>query len=140
MLRNKSQKLKVKRQKFGLKLSSPILYFLLFTFYFLLSCYGQEEFTYDARGRRNPFIPLVTSDGRLTKLDKDKEEVKGELSLEGIIYDKHGRSYALVNGSVVAVSDFVGEYQVLKIEQNKVIFIKDGQPLELELTRRENEN
>jgi len=95
--------------------------------------YAQEEFVYDAKGRRNPFIPLVTSDGRLVKLDR--EEAKSDLLLEGIIYDKHGRSYALVNGSVVAVSDFVGEYQVLKIEQNKVIFIKNGETTEIALKK-----
>jgi len=131
MLRNKSQILNSKHLFWSL----VIVWNLVLGIWNLTYLYGQEEFTYDARGRRNPFIPLVTSDGRLMKLDKDKEEVKGELSLEGIIYDKHGRSYALVNGSVVAVSDFVGEYQVLKIEQNKVIFIKNGQTTEIELKK-----
>src|SRR3989338_633967 len=81
--------------------------------------FAQEVFVYDSKGKRNPFIPLVTMEGRLVKLDK--EEATGELRIEGIIYDKHGRSFAVVNSSVVAIGDMVGDYQVLKIEESKVI-------------------
>ncbi len=104
-------------------------------FGFWIFCYAQKEFTYDARGKRDPFIPLVTPDGRLLKLEK--EETLSGLSLEGIIYDEHGLSCAIVNGEVVRVSDKVGDYQVLKIEKNKVIFIKSGQTLEVELKEEE---
>jgi len=97
--------------------------------------HGQEQFVYDAKGKRNPFIPLVTPDGRLLKLEK--EETLSGLLLEGIIYDEHGLSYCLVNGEVVRVSDKIGDYQVLKIEKNKVIFIKGGQTLEVELKEEE---
>lgn len=107
--------------------------FLLLAFNFC--CFAQDEFVYDAKGKRNPFIPLVTSDGRLIKLDK--EEARGELWIEGIIYDKNGRSYALINGMVVEVGGAVGDYQVLKIEANKVIFIKEGQVTEVEFKRED---
>jgi hypothetical protein len=101
---------------------------LLFTIYhlpFTIYCLAQEQFVYDAKGRRNPFIPLVTADGRFLALDKTEE--KDDLSIEGIIYDKEGRSFAIINGTVVGVSDKVAGYQVLKIEENKVFLIKDGQ-------------
>lgn len=97
--------------------------------------YAQDEFTYDAKGRRNPFIPLVTSEGMLLKLDK--EELKGDLTIEGIIYDKNGRSYAIVNATVVEIGGTIGDYQVLKIEEKKVIFIKQGQIIEMELMEEE---
>ncbi len=58
------------------------------------------------------------------------------LLLEGIIYDKNGTSCAIVNSEIVRIGDKVGEFQVLKILENKVIFIKNGEPLEVELTRR----
>ena len=41
---------------------------------------------------------------------------------------------AIVNANVVGIGDLVGDYQVLKIYENKVIIIKDGEPLEVELT------
>ena len=90
-----------------------------------------KEFIYEKKGKRDPFIPLVTSDGRILKLEK--EEAASGLLLEGIIYDEQGLSYAIVNGEVVRVSDKIGDYQVLKIEKNKVIFIKQGQTTEVEL-------
>jgi len=98
--------------------------------------FAQEEFVYDAKGRRNPFIPLVTPDGRLLKLEQEVSETG--LSLEGVIYDANGISYAIVNGGVVKIGDIAGDnYQVLKIEQDKVIFIKEGQTTEEILKKEE---
>jgi len=109
-----------------------VILFLSLVFYRM--AFAQSEFTYDAKGKRNPFIPLVTPQGRLLKLDKlEATSVEG-LTIEGIIYDKFGRSFAIVNTSIVGIGDVVGDYQVLKIQKNKVIFIKDGEPLEVELT------
>jgi len=96
---------------------------------------AEEEFIYDDQGKRNPFIPLVTQDGRLLKLDKE-EGVKG-LSLEGIVYDAKGSSYAMVNGDIVRPGQRVGQYVVFKIEPDKIIFLKDGEPVELELKEGE---
>ena len=97
--------------------------------------FAEEQFVYDSKNKRDPFISLITPDGRLLKLEQ--EEGAGALLLEGIIYDKYGLSYAIVNGEIMRIGDKVGDYQVLKIEENKVIFIKDGEPLELELKREE---
>lgn len=93
--------------------------------------FSQEDSIYDAQGRRDPFIPLVTPDGRLLKIEK-KEDAEA-LAIEGIIYDKYDLSYAVISGEVVKVGDAIAGYRVLKIEKNKVILIKDGQPMELEL-------
>ncbi len=106
-----------------------ILGFVLIALY--SSVFAQDDFIYDAKGERDPFMPLVTPDGRFIKLKP--RATTDSLALEGIIYDKISLSYAIVNGSVVKVGDFVGDYQILDIEENKVIFIKDGQPLEVEL-------
>ena len=102
---------------------------------FLTCCFAQEEFLYDAKGKRDPFIPLVTPDGRLLKLEQE-EGVAG-LLLEGIIYDKNGTSCAIVNSEIVRIGDKVGEFQVLKIEEKRVIFIKEGQITEVEIKKEE---
>jgi hypothetical protein len=112
-----------------------LIFALYLTFGLWFFCFAQEEFKYDAKSKRDPFIPLVTPDGRLLKLEQE-EGVTG-LLLEGIIYDKHGLSYAIINGEIVKIGDKVGDYQVLKIEKEKVIFIKEGEPLEVELKREE---
>ncbi len=104
---------------------------------FWIYTYAQEGFVYDAKGRRDPFTPLVTPDGRLLKLDVDTEAGPASLSIEGIIYDERGLSYGIVNGEVVKVGDAAGGYQVLKIEKNKIAFIKDGKITEVQLKEEE---
>ncbi len=117
-------------------LKTFILVFVIAILSLFCHLFAQEQFTYDAKGKRSPFIPLVTSDGRLLKLEVD-EANKSALLLEGIIYDKRGLSYAIVNGMVVRIGDVVGDYQVLRIEERKVVLIKEGQTQELELEKEE---
>lgn len=92
---------------------------------------ADSEFVYDAKGKRDPFIPLLTSDGRLLKLDII-EEGTSDLAIEGILFDADGLSYAVVNGATVGVGDEIKGYRVLKIEKDKVVFIKEGQISEIE--------
>jgi len=129
------------RQQFKVKIGTFYFLPLLFTFNFLLLTFlsAQEQTGYDAKDKRNPFIPLVTRDGRLLNLEPQQQGTS-TLTVEGIIYDKNGISCAVVNGSVVKIGDPVGEYQVLKIEEKKVIFIKEGQPLEIELKKDKEES
>lgn len=97
---------------------------MLAVFGFLGLSFAQADFTYEAKGKRDPFIPLVGKDGRLIKLDKEEDNAKSDLIVDGIIYDKQGVSYALANGRVVGVGDYMNGYRVLKIEKDKVIFLK----------------
>ncbi len=117
--------------------NKKILILLLGAFLNLALVFAQDGFKYDAKGKRNPFIPLVTPEGRLLKLDKQETAPAGGLLIEGIIYDKFGRSFAIVNTEVVAIGDMIGDFQVLKILDNKVIFVKDGELQEVELTKKE---
>ena len=110
------------------------VYCCVLVFLFLTFSFAEEKFEYNAKGKRDPFVPLVTPDGRLLNLDREEEAAKG-LLLEGIMYDKHGMSYAVVNSRVVKVGDEVTGYQVLKIERDKVTLIKDGQPTVVELKK-----
>lgn len=94
------------------------------------------DFTYNSKGKRNPFIALVTPEGRIIKLDVT-ESATG-MAIEGIVHDDSGLSYAIINGDIVKVGDEVGEYRVLKIENDKVILIKEGETYEL-LIKKEGE-
>jgi len=130
---NKSTEYRVRST--GLEVLSFALCFWLLSFSFCFLSYAQEGFVYDAKNKRDPFIPLVTSDGRLLRLEQ--EEGTQGLLLEGIIYDDKGISCAIVNGEVVRVGDEAGGFQVLKIQKDRVVFIKDGQPTEIELKKEE---
>jgi len=133
MLRNKTQSAKRRARNAERKVFEVLA--ICFAFCAIRCAFAQEQFVYDSKGKRNPFIPLLTTDGRFLKLEQG--EAPEGLLLEGIIYDKQARSYAIVNGSVVGIGDAVGGYQVLKIEEDKVTFIKDGEPKELELKKED---
>jgi len=114
-----------------------ILISLFLLLLILAPAFSQGEFVYNDQGKRNPFIPLVTPEGRLLKLDRRNTASAEGLTIEGIIYDQSGRSFAIVNSEVVGIGDTVGDFQVLKIFNNGVVFIKDGESLEIELTKEE---
>ena len=104
-----------------------------FIFGFFVFSYGREKYIYDDTGKRNPFSPLITADGRFINLDVVNTPKTLTFNIQGIMYEPTGISYAIVNAVIVKQGDTVEGNQVMKIEEQKVYFIKDGQILELEL-------
>lgn len=100
---------------------------LALVFLTAISSWAQENFVYDSQGKQDPFTPWVTSDGRLQILESREKKDVSELNLEGIIFDKYGLSYAIVNSEVVKLGDTIDGYQILKIEEKRVIFVRDGE-------------
>jgi type II secretory pathway component PulC len=97
----------------------------------------EQQPSYDSGGKRDPFLALVTEDGRLVKVEVSEENKTTELSVEGVIFDKGGLSLVVVNGAVLKVGDRIGDYQVLKIKEDRVIFIREGETEEILLTKEE---
>ncbi len=97
----------------------------------------RELYRYSADAGRNPFAALVTADGRIVHPKKQEASGETDLSLEGIVFDKHDLSYAVVNGEIVRTGDTIGSYQILRIEQDRVVFIREGQPREVVMKKEE---
>ena len=93
---------------------------------------AQERIVYDDKGKRDPFIALVTADGRLLSLEPTTE-AKAKIVLEGIISGASGYSYAIINGEVLGLGDYILGYAVFKIEKNKVVLFKDNELIEYKL-------
>ncbi|MCM8782883.1 MAG: hypothetical protein NC909_00575 [Candidatus Omnitrophica bacterium] len=93
-----------------------------------------SPFSFGQQSQRDPFISLVTEDGRLLTF---KEKKSDELSLDGILYDPYGRASAMINAEIVQIGDWIGGYQVYKIESDKVILLKEGKELILKLEKEE---
>ncbi|MBL7081193.1 MAG: hypothetical protein ISS44_01305 [Candidatus Omnitrophica bacterium] len=111
---------------------------LIFAFYLIFAfwtCFAQDKISYDDKGRRDPFIALVTPDGRLLNLEPLGSETK--IVLEGIFYDQDGYSYAIINDEVVSVGDYIQGFAVFKIKEDKVILLKDNKPIECVLEEEE---
>lgn len=93
-------------------------------------------FVYDSKGKRDPFIPIVTDDGRILDLDTVSNK-EGTVRIEGIIYDPQGVSYTIINSMILKVGDWVAMYQVVDIQPKKVILTNGSQKLEVEVKKEE---
>lgn len=96
----------------------------------------EAEFMYDAHEKRNPFMALLSSDGRILE-PRISRKRDGVIDLEGIIYDAGSSSYAVINGEIVKAGEAAGDYQLIRIEPQKIILSKEGKELEVELNTEE---
>lgn len=86
---------------------------------------------YQPKGRRDPFIPLVNSEGqRIHPPGSEDGESLGleNLVLEGIMFDPKAESYAVISGQVVREQDELEGIRVVKIEPDGVTVLVEGQP------------
>jgi len=106
--------------------------FVLLSF-FANSVYAQEPFVYNDHGKRDPFVPLVSSAGMVVTYDEDLSV--NDLVLEGIVADETGNNVAIVNGKLVKVNDQIGSYLVDKIAVDHVEFLKGSEKFILKLKK-----
>lgn len=98
-------------------------------------CRGEERFAYDSKGKRDPFMPLVTSQGYIVNIEE--ELLVADMNLEGIIYDAGGRSMAVINGKVVKAGGNIGRYTIKEIEKDRVVLTRDEEESILELLKED---
>ena len=97
-----------------------------------VSLFAEEAFKYDAKGNRDPFVPLVSKEGAYVS---DAYGISGikDVRLEGIVWDEAKVSVAIINGEIVEEGQEIGSVKVLKIERDGVIFDVDGEVVKVEL-------
>ena len=88
---------------------------------------------YDDHGKRDPFVPLVSSAGMVVTYDEDL--AVNDLILEGIAADATGNNAAIVNGKFVKVHDQIGPYVVETITVDHVEFLKGNERFILKLKK-----
>ena len=113
-----------------------ILIFLMLILKFTFSQAEEEKFIYDSKGRRDPFLSLISSGGYIVNF---AFEIKSsDLNIEGIIYDYHGESLAIVSGKVVQKGDYIGNFRIEEIYKDKVIFRDNNEKIiEIKLEKEE---
>ena len=91
-------------------------------------------FEYDAKGRRDPFKPLI-QDGHLVPGMGIGREFEGDRPvLYGILWDPAGTSLALMNDGEYKVGDVVNGYQVVEIRRDAVVITSRGERTVLQIT------
>ncbi len=105
-----------------------IMFFLLLFCSALLSCLpaqadaddGEEEFVYDSRDKRDPFLsPKLAG-------VKKKQLGAAQLKVEGIVREPGKPSYVIVNGEIVKLGESFAGFIVKEIQSNRVVFGKEG--------------
>lgn len=112
-----------------------ILVFLLGIFMVAGARASVSEFTYQDNGNRDPFISLVTNDGRILPGARTITE-SGDVELEGIIWDPSGKSMAIINGKLVKEKQRIMNMQVLKIKKASIILQKEGKVMVINLKQK----
>ena len=91
---------------------------------------------YAPGARRDPFTPLVR-DGKIvsnaTGPSTSTSGAMGPLVLDGILWDRAGRSVALINGTEVKAGDRIGGYTVRAIRQDAVVLEQGSDTLVLQI-------
>lgn len=82
---------------------------------------------------RDPFIPLVR-DGRLLNVaSRTPRQGDVPLSLSGIVWEAGGKSIALINETELRVGDTILEYRVTDIQPDRVLLVRDGESVALQI-------
>lgn len=91
----------------------------------------REQFSYDPKGRRDPFSPLV-QDGRILGVRGVAIETS-KPTLHGILWDPGGNSIALINDVEVKVGEEVAGFTVEEIRRDAVVLSHGDQRMTLEI-------
>ncbi len=104
----------------------------------------ERPWSYDARGRCDPFVPLVR-DGRPVACDPSVSTT-GELKaavvrpvLGGILWDPDGHSIALINGTEAKVGDVVGGFEIQAIHRDEVVLTHEEERVVLRINFEEQQ-
>ena len=95
---------------------------------------SQKPFTYEDKGKRDPFAPLLDADGNMVLYDN--ELILTDLTLEGImVSSKVEASIAIINGRIIKIHDRIGPFQVEMILKDRVVLKKDQETVQLKLKK-----
>ncbi len=88
--------------------------------------WAAPEDLYDAHGKRDPFVPLVTQTSRQIASGLIGVENIDEIKIEGIVFDPKNGSMVIANGCLMKEGEEQGAVKVLKIAKDGVDFSVNG--------------
>lgn len=86
---------------------------------------SKEEALYNAQGKRDPFIPLISLSSRVAS-GLLGVETFDELVIEGIVHDPGKKSIVIVNGAVMNVGEEVGSVKLIEVRPDGALFAISG--------------
>ena len=95
----------------------------------------EKPFTYDYKGKRDPFWPLATEHGSIINYD-ERDLSASDMMLTGISSGADG-NIAVINGKIVKEGDMVGAFKVEKIMSTFVVLDNGQEKSKLYLRKEE---
>lgn len=96
--------------------------------------FADDAFKYNAKGKRDPFVPLISESGGYAS-DAYEASAVEDIRLEGIVWDDVRGSIAIINGEIVKEGEVIGSIKALKINKDSVIFDVGGESIKLDLNK-----
>ncbi len=92
------------------------------------AAYTQETYIYDSRGKRDPFVSLISivpppEEKKIIESLEDIvsiEDARLYVRLQGIAHDASGKKVAILNGEMVKEGETIGRLTVKRIFKNGV--------------------
>lgn len=106
---------------------------------FPVNLLADEPFRYDSKGKRDPFMPLVTGKSKVTS-GLEGVELPADLNVEGIVIDRIKGSFAILNGVIVKENEESGNIKVLKINEKSVKVLINDIEYEINLKEESEKN
>ncbi len=91
-----------------------------------------ESFRYEAKGRRDPFVPLIGPDKGVVAGLEDVTSID-DVNLEGIAAGAAGTRIAILNGEMLKEGAKVGVLEVKKISEKTVTLMIGGKKYNVSL-------
>ena len=87
---------------------------------------GEPEVpVYSARGKRDPFVQLVTASTRHVEGLLGVQTAE-DLTVEGVVYDPKGGSVVIVSGALLKEGEAIGGVKVVRVKPEGVLFSIHG--------------
>jgi len=106
--------------------------FFILTLLFSVFALAEEGFQYDAKGKRDPFSPIVSAKGGFSSDVYGVSSIK-DIRLEGIVWDGSANSLVVINGEIFKKEEKIGSVKILEIEEKFVVFDVEGEKVKVEL-------
>lgn len=92
-----------------------------------------DDFRYDSKGRRDPFVPLIGPDRVAVAGIEDVTSI-ADVNLEGIAAGARGTKVAIINGEMLREGERIGNLEMKKIRGTSVTLIIGGMEHNLNLS------
>ena len=84
-----------------------------------------DDYKYESRGKRDPFVPLVGIDRPVVSKLEEVTSI-ADVKVEGIVSASGGRMAAILNDQIVRQGDRFGDIEIKKITKKAVAIVMGG--------------